>query len=249
MTSRSAKVKYKLPDQADRAGYVERNFDDIAGRYDRFNDLATFGLHRLWKQKTLAAARAGRVGPIRLLDLCSGTGDLALLAARKLPQGSQVRAIDFSEGMLSVLRARAAAASLALDIQKGDATNLTSVADGSVDALMIGFGLRNVPDRSACLSECHRVLAKGGRLAILDVGRVSWPVVRLFHQFYFERVVPWIGYLVEGQKHEMYAYLPASARIYPGQAELAEELRLAGFGEVSFRNFLFGSAALHTASR
>lgn len=249
MTSRSAKVKYKLPPAEERADYVERNFNEIAPNYDRFNDLATFGLHRLWKRATVAGIAGPDGAPVSVLDLCAGTGDLSLLAARRLPQGSRIMAVDFSEGMLAVLRKRAEAASLPVEVARGDATALTGLADASFHGVMIGFGLRNVSDRAACLAEIHRVLLPKGRLAILDVGHVKLPIIRTLHRLFFEKVVPLLGNLVHGTAHEMYAYLPASARVYPTQTELASELERAGFRDIRFRNFLFGSTALHLATK
>ena len=249
VTSRSPKVKYKMPEHEARAGYVERNFDEIAPNYDLFNDLATFGLHRLWKRATVASVRLPDGRPTSVLDLCAGTGDLSLLASRKLPAGSRIAAVDFSEGMLAILRRRAQERGAALEISRGDATQLSALADSTFDGVMIGFGLRNVDNREACLSEMRRVLRPGGRLAILDVGHVRLPIVRTVHRFFFERIVPLLGNLIQGRTHEMYAYLPASARLYPTQEELVLELERAGFHKIRYRNFLFGSTALHVARK
>jgi demethylmenaquinone methyltransferase/2-methoxy-6-polyprenyl-1,4-benzoquinol methylase len=263
MTSRT-RTGYELPAAEGRADYIRDNFDAIADTYDRFNDIITFGMHRLWKRKAIrltglpryrAPKNAEQTAPacIHALDVCSGSGDLSLLFAAYLGPGARVSSLDYSPGMLAVLERRlngrpeTAPAIAPVEIAQGDATDLSRFPDDSIDAITIGFGLRNVQDRAACLSECRRVLKPGARLVILDVGKVKGRIPAFFHDFYFERVVPRIGHLLQGEHTEMFEYLPASAKVYPGPVELAEELIAAGFSSAPFHKLMFGAAVIHAA--
>ncbi len=241
--------KYSLPSLEKKPQYVRQNFNEIALHYDLFNDLITFGLHRLWKRKAIQAT--GIVGQkgTRVLDLCCGSGDLALGFARLGGPESRVVALDFSEEMLAILRKRLEGTPLQdrVEVVEGDATDLSRFPDGSMDAVSIGFGLRNVDNRARTLQEIHRVLKPGASLVILDVGKIRSPFISFFHRLFFEKVVPLIGFVIHKKKHEMYEYLPASARVYPDQESLKRELLDTGFARVNYRNFLFGSASLHNA--
>jgi len=254
MTSRTRKQNYQLPSREEKADYVQRNFDEIAFRYDAFNDLATFGLHRRWKKTAVLSLISGRRDGLKILDLCCGSGDLTLLAARLLPINSEIQSLDFSENMLKILQSRLKKREKLLtdrnirsEIRQGDAQNLESIPDGSLDGVIIGFGLRNLTDRKAALREIQRVLIPGCPLVVLDVGRVQSPFLAFFHRIFFEKITPWIGRLLHGGKHEMYSYLPASARDYPDQESLKEELTGLGFRNVAYRNFMFGACAAHRA--
>lgn len=242
---------YQLPPAEERADYIRRNFDAIARNYDRFNDVVTFGFHRLWKRSAIRLAALPGNSNRQVLDLCCGSGDLTLLFADRLAADSKVTALDFSPGMLQILQHRLNKKkyACAVELREGDAAHLTDCPNDFYDAVTIGFGLRNVQDRAGCLRECLRVLKPGRRLVILDVGRVNWTIPRVVHEFYFNRIVPRIGEWLHGERNEMYAYLPASARIYPGQQELARELEAAGFTEVRYANRFLGASVLHVAQK
>lgn len=245
---------------------MRADFNAIAQNYDRFNDLITMGLHRRWKRQVILHTGLCSRQRATAVDLCAGTGDLTLMLARELTPHSRVIAIDISSAMLSILEKRiqrarqkmdlrkrvgeGAASSLAsIEIVRADALQLTALGIGAVDAITIGFGLRNIQDRATALEECYRLLQPGGRLVLLDVGRVENPFIRPFSQIYFERIVPLIGCLSHGKKEAMYAYLPASAKAYPPPQAISEELRAAGFEEVHHFPLLFGQAAIHRATR
>ena len=249
LTSRRNK-DYILPSNNEKADYVKRNFDEIAGGYDRFNDWITFGLHRIWKRKTARATQISGGSADLVLDLCTGSGDIALQLHREFPE-ARIQAIDFSKGMLEVLKKRIKDHKLEkfIAIKKGDISNLDFIKNSSVNAVTMGFGLRNVSQREKVLKEILRVLIPGGIYVNLDVGHVNVSLLAFFHKLYFEKVVPFIGFLLHGGKHEMYCYLPASARNYPDQIKLKKELEKAGFRDVVIQNLMFGAAAIHVAKK
>lgn len=257
MTSRTEDRGYRLPEPAERAEYIRQNFDAIAGIYDRFNDLITFGMHRGWKKRAVRLTGLARGSGSTVLDLCSGSGDLALEMGRHLGPDGRITAYDYSAGMLNILQQRLEqfranrsrrAPRATVDVVQGDAVDLSRFDDESFDAVTIGFGLRNVQDRAACLGEVLRLLRPGARLVILDVGKIKNPVIAFFHRLHFEKIVPMIGHLLQGRRQEMFEYLPASAQIYPDQAALAEELRGLGFDPVTFQTVMLGAAVIHVAT-
>lgn len=210
-------------------------FDRIAPVYDAMNRLMTAGLDRRWRRLTVAAAvRPGD----RVLDACCGTGDLALAA---LPVASEVVGVDFSEAMLARARRKAPA----VEWIRGDVLELP-FADGSFDAVTIGFGVRNLEQLERGLEELHRVLRPGGRLAILEITRPRGPLAP-FYRLWLDVLVPLAGKLLPGGS--AYTYLPASVRRFPGPEELAELLRRSGFEHVGFRRLAAGIVALHVGER
>jgi len=249
LTSRRKK-EYSLPSSSQKAEYVKRNFDEIAPGYDRFNDWITFGMHRFWKKKTARAAGISVKKNALILDLCTGSGDIALLLHKEYP-GAKILAVDFSSGMLESLKNKIIARNLnqLIKIKKADVSDLKFIKNNTVDAVTMGFGLRNVTNRNKTLKEILRVLKPGGVYVNLDVGQVRPGFIAFFHKFYFEKIVPMIGFLLHGGKHEMYCYLPASARTYPDQKTLKKELENAGFGEVRIKNFMFGASAMHISKK
>jgi demethylmenaquinone methyltransferase/2-methoxy-6-polyprenyl-1,4-benzoquinol methylase len=207
-------------------------FDRIAPVYDAMNRLMTAGLDRRWRAQ--AAAAVVEPGD-RILDVCCGTGDLALAAAEA---GGRVTGLDFSAAMLE----RARRKSPAIEWVEGDALALP-FADGSFDAVTIGFGLRNLPDMERGLVELRRVLHSEGRLAILEITRPQG-LLSPFYRFWFDGVIPLAGKVLPGGS--AYSYLPASVRRFPAPEALAKLLDEAGFAEIRWRLFAGGIVALHT---
>jgi demethylmenaquinone methyltransferase/2-methoxy-6-polyprenyl-1,4-benzoquinol methylase len=211
---------------------VRRMFDQIAPVYDPMNRLMTAGLDRRWRRETaVAVVQPGD----RVLDVCCGTGDLALAAAQA---GGKATGLDFSEPMLE----RARAKSPELDWASGDALALP-FADGSFDAVTIGFGLRNLADAEKGLEEMRRVLHSGGRLGILEITRPRG-VLAPFYRLWFDGVIPLAGKVLPGGS--AYSYLPASVRRFPDPQGLAKLMDDAGFDEIRWRLFAGGIVALHT---
>jgi len=210
---------------------VRSMFDRIAPVYDAMNRVMTAGLDRRWRRIAIdSVVRAGD----RVLDVCCGTGDLAIEAHRR---GADVTGLDFSERMLE----RARRKQPAIEWTHGDALALP-FEDGSFDVATVGFGVRNVADLEAGVRELRRVLRPGGRLAILEITTPQGALAP-FYRIWFDRVVPLLGRVLPGG--DAYAYLPASVRRFPAPAELASLLERGGFAAVRFRRFAGGIVALH----
>jgi demethylmenaquinone methyltransferase / 2-methoxy-6-polyprenyl-1,4-benzoquinol methylase len=209
---------------------VRSMFDRIAPVYDVMNHVITAGLHRRWRR---LAAQAVVARGDRVLDACCGTGDLALAAKA---EGGRVTGLDFSEPMLERARRKSAE----VEWVQGDLLKLP-FADGSFDAATVGFGVRHVEDLGAALRELRRVLRPGGRLAILEIVRVTGPAA-LFYRVWFDRLVPLLGKAVPGGS--AYTYLPASVKRFLGPPELDAELRAAGFDPVAHRLLSAGIVVL-----
>ncbi len=220
------------PGRLDPAG-VRDMFDRITPVYDLMNRVMTGGLDRRWRR--LAAGAVVRPGD-RVLDVCCGTGDLALA---DLEAGGTVTGLDFSPRMLE----RARRKSREVEWVRGDALELP-FADASFDAATVGFGVRNLGDLERGLRELRRVLRSGGRLACLEITRPRGALAPFF-RVWFERVVPLLGRLIPGG--EAYTYLPASVRRFPGPEELAAICARAGFSQIRWKLLGGGIVALHTA--
>ncbi len=245
LTSRTDAV---LPPPGQKAAFVQANFDAIAPHYDRFNDIITFGMHRLWKRRTIRETGvAGRTA--RVLDACCGSGDLTLAFQTALAAGSSIVSLDFSRQMLQILEARVHSrqrAGIAVQTVAGDAMELPY--NNEFDAVSMGFGLRNVEDRAKTLKGVYRALKSKGRFVLLDTGKPP-PFLRPLFRLYFETIVPKIGHWLHGEKHAMYNYLPASARSYPDADAMKLELEAAGFVNVKIIHFSLGASSLHVAEK
>jgi demethylmenaquinone methyltransferase/2-methoxy-6-polyprenyl-1,4-benzoquinol methylase len=242
-------MPYRLPDPADKSRYVRAKFDEIAQQYDRFNDIITQGQHRWWKR--VLVRRLGIRPGDRGLDLCCGTGDIALRCRPGLRGRGGLVAADFSLNMLGLAKRRLAAAAepgaAPAALLCADAMRLP-FADASFAFVTVGYGLRNVADLPGCLAEIRRVLLPGGVLASLDIGKARYRWLRPFVNAYLFHVVPWLGRLLQpGQ--EMFTYLPHSTTRYPDQAALRELMLRGGFSAVDVIEFLFGTSVIHLARK
>ena len=225
---------------------ISAMFDDIAPRYDFLNRLLSAGIDRRWRKRAIRSlALTGRE---HVLDLCTGTGDLAIEARTSTPGAARVLGVDFSGAMLALgldkLRRRKLEAAVAL--VRGDASCIP-LSDGSVDAITVAFGIRNVEDRAAACREMQRVLKPGGRLAILEFAMPTSPLFRHLYLSYFRHVLPRIGRWISGHA-TAYAYLPASVDAFEPWTFM-ELLRQCGFADVRADPMTFGSVFLYTAKR
>ena len=221
-------------------------FDAIASRYDFLNHLLSAGIDRRWRRAAIRSlALTGRE---RVLDLCTGTADLAIAARSGPRRAARVVGVDFAAAMLRVGQQKLALAGHAerITLVRGDAARVP-LGDGSVDAVTVAFGIRNVEQTAKVCEEMLRVLTPGGRLAILEFAIPSTPVVRAAYLWYFNHVLPRIGRLVA--RHEAYGYLPASVGAFYSPGEFVKLLRHVGFADVSARPMTFGVVQLYTARR
>jgi demethylmenaquinone methyltransferase / 2-methoxy-6-polyprenyl-1,4-benzoquinol methylase len=222
-------------------------FDAIASRYDFLNHLLSVGIDRRWRRRAIRSlALSGRE---RVLDLCTGTADLAIAARVARPPARTVVGVDFAGAMLEVGRKKLASRRLtnSVTLVRGDATRVP-LADRSVDAVTIAFGIRNVEDTAAACAEIHRVLAPGGRIAILEFAIPTALVVRQLYLWYFNHVLPRIGRLVSSH-NAAYAYLPESVRAFATPAELVNILGHAGFRHLNASPLTFGIVFLYTGTK
>jgi demethylmenaquinone methyltransferase/2-methoxy-6-polyprenyl-1,4-benzoquinol methylase len=226
-----------LPTPDDKHAAVRTMFDRIAPRYDRMNRLLSAGLDQRWRRAALDAIGVGAGD--RVLDLAAGTGDLAELAAAR---GAKVIAVDFAGEMLRGARRRGVRAALV----QADAEHLP-LPDGIATAAVSGFALRNFVSLPKIFCELARVLARGGRIALIDVDRPTAPVVRQGHAFYFDRVVPFVGGLLSDRA--AYAYLPQSTAYLPPAPRLIAMLQDAGFEAVRRQARLLGAVQTLTGVR
>lgn len=222
-------------------------FDAIADRYDLLNTVLSGGLDRYWRRRAIASLELG--GEERVLDVCTGTGDLAIAATRHRLGALRVIGVDFAGGMLTrgLEKVRAAKLHARIDLVRGDAMALP-VATGTVDAVTMAFGIRNVQDPGAACAELARVLRPGGRLAILEFGLPVVPAVRPLYLWYFRHVLPRIGRAVSGHG-AAYSYLPESVSAFPWGDAFAPFLDRTGFCEVRARPLALGIVYLYSARK
>lgn len=218
-------------------------FDRIAGRYDLLNSVMTAGLHHRWRQR--AAERAELSRGDAALDVCCGTGDLALELADRVAPDGRVVGCDFSEPMLDLAREKAARQGAAgVRFEWADALRLPYDRD-RFDAVTVGFGVRNLSDLDAGLREMARVLRPGGRLVVLEITQPTRPPLSTFYSLWFDRVVPMLGTLAGDP--DAYSYLPESVRNFPAPRALAAKMDAAGLDRVRWTVLAGGIIAIHSA--
>jgi demethylmenaquinone methyltransferase/2-methoxy-6-polyprenyl-1,4-benzoquinol methylase len=222
-------------------------FDAIAGQYDFLNHVLSAGIDRRWRRRAIRSlALTGRE---RVLDICTGTADLAIAARTAVPPAARVVGIDFAGAMLAIgqQKLRRGALTGAVTLLRSDATRIP-LAGESVDAVTIGFGIRNVENTADACTEMYRVLKPGGRIAILEFAMPTTPGVRTAYRWYFNRILPLIGRIVSRHKGA-YGYLPASVGAFASPDEFVTILRHAGFTDISASPLTAGIVFLYTGRR
>jgi demethylmenaquinone methyltransferase / 2-methoxy-6-polyprenyl-1,4-benzoquinol methylase len=232
-------------ESAEFSAEVRGMFDRIAGVYDRMNRAMTAGLDREWRER--AADRAELEPGDAALDVCCGTGDLALALRRRAGPEGRVVGCDFSEPMLELAREKADALDLSdVEFAWADALDLPH-EDESFDAVTVAFGVRNLADLPRGIAELTRVLRPGGRLVILEITRPQRPPLSVFHALWFDHVVPLLGRLAGDSA--AYSYLPQSVRNFPPPEDLAELMHVAGLEHIRWTLLAGGIIAIHSGVR
>lgn len=225
---------------------VREMFDNIAPAYDFMNRAMTLGIDKLWRRRAVRAVAAG--APARVLDIATGTGDMAIALARRLPQ-ARIEGIDLSSGMVEIGRRKVEAAGLSgrVDLRTGDSLAI-DLPDASVDAITVAYGVRNFEHLDRGYAEMMRVLRPGGLLVVLELstprGRLSAPLYRL----YTRRVIPTVGRLVSHDTRA-YSYLPESIAAVAQGSEMCDLILAAGASEVHAESMTFGACTLYLARK
>lgn len=226
---------------------VMRHFDRVAQRYDLMNNLLSFGIQLVWKR--VAVGEMGLGPGERVLDLCGGTADLALLAAGKTGPAGRTVVCDLNRAMMAggVAKANRAGLSQRIAFVQGDAERIP-FADRSFDAAMVGFGIRNLTHLEDGFREMYRVLRPGGVMMCLEFSKPVNPVFRWLYDVYSFTVMPFLGEVLVGNR-EGYRCLPETIRLFALPEELAEVLAAIGFAGVRYRRLTNGIAAVHVGVR
>ena len=249
-----------LPPPDRKATYVRAMFADIARRYDLMNRVMTFGRDQSWRRYAVSQLcldtspvstsgmattrpKSTTAQPQAILDVATGTGDLAIEVRRQYPE-ARVVGLDVVPDMLVLAREKTGSR---VPVIVGDALALP-FPEAVFDGVVTGFALRNVTDIPAAFAEMARVTRPGGRLACLEITRPQIPLFRQLFGWYFYRLVPIIGGIVSG-KRSAYTYLPHSLTAFPGPAEIAGIMHGVGWDDVSFRRLMFGTVAIHVGVR
>ncbi len=231
---------FQSVDEREKAQRVRGVFDSVAPKYDVMNDLMSAGLHRIWKRYTITVANP-QPGH-QVLDIAGGTGDLARAFAGRVGPTGRVVHTDINEAMLREGRSRLLDEGLVLPTMVCDAEKLP-FADNGFDIVSVAFGLRNMTNKGQALAEMQRVLKPGGKLLVLEFSRVAKPLEKAYDWYSFN-VLPKLGQMVAGDA-QSYRYLAESIRMHPGQEELRQLMKTAGFGHVDVHNLSAGVVALH----
>ncbi|KAF0191943.1 MAG: ubiquinone/menaquinone biosynthesis methyltransferase [Gammaproteobacteria bacterium] len=243
MTDKTTHFGFKEIPAAEKAREVAAVFDSVTDRYDIMNDVMSLGVHRLWKRYAIetSGVRAGQ----RVLDLAAGTGDLAMLLARRVGAAGEVVAADINGNMLARGRDRLIDHGIAGNVRfvQADAEHLP-LPDDYFDHVTMAFGLRNVTDKDAALCAIFRVLKPGGCAHILEFSQFRSAALKPAYDFYSLKVLPRLGQWIANDSAS-YRYLAESIRMHPDQETLKSMMEQAGFERCSYHNLSHGIVALH----
>jgi len=239
----TADFGYRKIPAREKVNWVRNHFDSVAQKYDMMNTLLSFGIHYLWK-RTAIRMLALKPGD-RVIDVCGGTGDLSILATRKVLPSGQVVLYDINRKMMVTGREKPvnAAARAKIIFVQGDAECISFGPD-QFDAAMVGFGIRNLTHVEQGFREMHRVLKPGGRLMCLEFSKPVFTPFRWLYDLYSFSIMPLLGLLIVGSR-KAYTYLPESIRVFPSPGELVRMLEEIGFRDVRFKRVSNGIAVVH----
>lgn len=239
------KVNPYRNDDRSKDEQVQSMFDAIAPAYDFMNHAMTGFLDRVWARKLVGEAVKG--SPREVIDLATGTGDVAFALARRLP-GAHVTGIDLSAGMLERARAKAVAMpGVAIEFIQADGLH-TGLPDACADVITIAYGVRNYADIAAGYREMYRLLRPGGRVLVLELSTPTASVPKAFYRFYSGTVIPAMGRLIS-RDTRAYSYLPESIAAAPQRQAMTRLMSEAGFRDTAFRSLTFGVVTLYTGVR
>ena len=226
---------------------VEQMFDNIAPTYDRLNHVLSFNIDRIWRKRVMRIVR--RSHPAMIMDIATGTGDLAIAMAKRT-EGAKILGIDLSEEMLRVARDKVAKLGFSerIVLQKGDAEDLHTVADSSIDVVTVAFGVRNFEHLEKGLSELYRCLKPGGKLVVLEFSIPRNRLIRWVYAQYSHRLLPRIGAMISKDR-QAYDYLPDSVEEFPSPERFMETLRGVGFTDTKAKSQSFGIAHIYCATK
>lgn len=226
---------------------VEQMFDNIAPTYDRLNHILSFNIDKLWRRRVVRILR--KSNPDMVMDIATGTGDLAIAMARRI-KDVRILGIDLSEEMLAVARQKIESEGVSdrIEVKKGDAENLTFVDSETMDAATVAFGVRNFENLEKGLAEIYRTLRTGGKLIVLEFSIPRNPLVRWVYAQYSHRLLPRIGAMLSKDR-QAYDYLPDSVEEFPSPERFAEILRGVGFSDIKARSQSFGIAHIYEATK
>ena len=236
---------YERISAAVKTDRVLQHFNSVARHYDFMNTLLSFGIHYAWKR---TAVRMLNLTPgNHILDVCGGTGDLAILAARAVGPDGRVVIYDINRAMIEAGMHKVINTDIEdrLGYIQGNAESI-SFPDCHFDSAMVGFGIRNVTRMKKGFEEMYRVLKPGGKLMCLEFSKPTWPVFRWLYDFYSFYMMPYLGQLIAGNR-KAYTHLPESIRMFPLPDELSKLLENIGFSQVSYRSLTNGIAVIHLA--
>ncbi len=233
-------------DEGPKKAQVSEMFDRIAPRYDFMNRFLSAGIDRRWRRKSIRLFLPDK--PQYLLDVATGTGDMAILAARLLhPQ--KIIGIDISEGMLEKGREKISRQNLPAEIELigGDGETINFGPD-TFDGVMVAFGVRNFENLEKGLREIRRVMKPGAQLVVLEFSKPTWPVVKQFYQFYMSFLAPQLAKLFR-QNKKAYQYLNESAKAFPDRERFVQILKNTGFSNTYYQPLTFGICCLYSARK
>ncbi len=234
---------YQRIPEREKTQRVLRHFNSVARQYDFMNTLLSFGIHYLWKREAVNAMGLKRGD--RVIDVCGGTGDLALLAARKIGREGDVTIYDINRAMILAGRPKIARSAAAGRIRavEGNAEDI-SFPDNTFDAAMVGYGIRNVTRMERGFSEMVRVLKPGGKLMCLEFSKPTATFFRTLYDIYSFRIMPLLGELIVGSR-KAYTHLPESIRTFPQPEQLCAILEGLGLHSVTYRRQTNGISVIH----